>query len=105
LICQGVFEKFFKNFFKVNSHYLAPLTLLLYHISWHLSRGFQKFLQKFLKGFATYQQPIAVGCDFGYPCGVATLGNRPCPFDTYIIPQLWEKVKMAFCTNFCEKNN
>jgi hypothetical protein len=54
-------------------------------------KGFQKFLQKFLKGFATYPHPIAVEGDFGYPCGVATL-QPPCPFDTYIIPQMNGKV-------------
>jgi hypothetical protein len=76
----------------------SPLVYILYHIFVVLSRGFQKFLQKFLKGFATYRQPIAVDCDFGYPCGVATL-QPPCPFDTYIIPHFVAFVK-GFLKNF-----
>jgi hypothetical protein len=58
-----------------------------------LSRGFSKISAKIFEGFATYLQPIAVGCDFGYPCGVATFGNRPSPLDIDIISYFKRKVK------------
>jgi hypothetical protein len=68
-----------------------------------LSRGFSKISAKIFEGFATYLQPIAVGCDFGYPCGVATLGNRPCPLTLILYHNYGKKSRWHFAQTFAKK--